>query len=1105
MKVVLTKTTLMMLVLFPAILSSTVHVIHLRPNVSNATIVVPDNFASIQEAIDNAVEGSTIYVRAGVYHEHITVYKNGLKLIGEGQNVTIIDGDKLSKVVYIIANDTVITGFTIRNSGSKHYGDGGIYLEHSFNSSIFGNIVMDNNFGIFIDFSSKISIYNNSIFNNSACGIHVRNSLNIDIQNNYIKNVWPIMFFRSSRSHITNNDIRSHHPSGISLYDRSDNNIVMNNKIHGVKGDEPCTAIRSLWSLNNLYVNNVITRARWGIYLGYANGTIVANNNISEVEMWAMALYHAYNNSIINNHIDHIMLSNEVGGIFLGFSKNNLVQGNIVSKVDRGISLHFQSNDNKIVNNNFSLASIGIVLDGVSGNTIYRNNFIKNIIQGCDDGDNRWNYMGEGNYWSDYTGIDINRDGIGDSPYYILPKGTDYYPLTVAIKIESITLPRLQLVAHAKPLPEPIEVREKVTWSNKHIKLIRSINILEEGSLTLENITLVVDIDTWEPFIVVDSGGTLSIYNSTIIANGKAIWIEKNAIFYMENSRLYNAGNWEGGGAIRVREGRIVIKNSIIENSFHIQIEGGSDHQIVGNEFRYCYASIRGFMYKNSTIANNMVISTASHAMEIGASNSMIFGNTIRHVWGSPINIHGDGNVIYRNNFIGFRQKPHDFGMENLWDYKGEGNYWSDYNKGDENEDGIGDVPYYISPNGIDRYPLMVPIGIKHNKLEIHCVSGDGDSLSKSTVELRGFANHLIRTKNTNATGWVKFTSLIPNSYLITAYWHGIQVANHYVNVTSDAIIDPLRCRVHDYYVHISDRENENIENANITLYFANGTYLTSTLTNITGWAEFKDLPSTAYNIRILYQGIQLSNFTNILSIEDQIDSAFLSVYDWNVRLLDGDDKALSNAEVEVYLWDGSLLKRLTTNDEGLIRMLNYPPRSYIFKVYWMGVKVLDRDLSLMSEEQIDNIQCAVYDLLVHVVSEKNDDLPNAVVTLFWLNGTKIFTIPANSTGYVMFENIPSTTYSIKVTLKGYKDVKENITLISEDQLTTITLQSLSRPFTLTPIGIAIIASVAICGITAIVVILIKKRRSLCHINDYTAIICIQRRFKRSVTKSNSL
>jgi hypothetical protein len=49
---------------------------------------------------------------------------------------------------------------------------------------------------------------------------------------------------------------------------------------------------------------------------------------------------------------------------------------------------------------------------------------------------------------------------------------------------------------------------------------------------------------------------------------------------------------------------------------------------------------------------------------------------------------------------------------ENRWDNGVEGNYWSNYTGVDQYHDGIGDVPYVLSADDADNYPLMGPISI---------------------------------------------------------------------------------------------------------------------------------------------------------------------------------------------------------------------------------------------------------------------------------------------------------------------------------------------------------------------------------------------------------
>ena len=89
-----------------------------------AVIVVPDDYASIQAAIDGASSGDTIMVRPGVYNESLTLNK-AITLTAElydaanpANNGTVIDGGGAAAVISIPAGVTplpVIRGFSIRN------------------------------------------------------------------------------------------------------------------------------------------------------------------------------------------------------------------------------------------------------------------------------------------------------------------------------------------------------------------------------------------------------------------------------------------------------------------------------------------------------------------------------------------------------------------------------------------------------------------------------------------------------------------------------------------------------------------------------------------------------------------------------------------------------------------------------------------------------------------------------------------------------------------------------------------------------------------------------------------------------------------------------
>lgn len=193
------------------------------------------NYTTIQAAIDahETLDGHTILVKKGIYHEHVVVNKS-ISLMGENRTTTVIDGSGTGIDIRVTANTVVIEELTVKN------GTEGIYLYHANNSLVMENDVVLNDDAIMVYYSGNCTIHQNNAGNNTNRGILVSNSWNFTVSNNnvYGNGMYGLNTNSSRDGLIKQNYAYRNDYDGIGLFDSTNctatENNVKNNPLYGI-------------------------------------------------------------------------------------------------------------------------------------------------------------------------------------------------------------------------------------------------------------------------------------------------------------------------------------------------------------------------------------------------------------------------------------------------------------------------------------------------------------------------------------------------------------------------------------------------------------------------------------------------------------------------------------------------------------------------------------------------------------------------------------------------------------------------------------------------------------------------------------------------------
>ncbi|WP_241836899.1 MULTISPECIES: nitrous oxide reductase family maturation protein NosD [Aequorivita] len=325
---------------------------------------------SIKEAVKQASEGDTILVKKGVYKEANIKIDKGITLIGE--DLPTIDGEEKGEIITIGTDNVTIDGFKIINVGVSYTTDYAAVRVVNSTGFLIQNLELEKLFfGIYLQKSNDGKVLNNKVRGeavtefNSGNAVHLWYCKNVEVIGNDVQNVRDGIYLEFS--------------DNITIKD----NFSKNNVRYG---------LHFMFSNNNYVINNTFETNGAGIALMFSKFMQVENNIIQK--NWGTAAYG--------------LLLKEVNDANI---KNNLFFENTVGITVEG-SNRLEYSNNDFTSNGYALKVKGACYQ----NHVINNNFLYNSFDISYNGrinDNKF----DNNFWSNYTGYDLNKNGIGDVPY----------------------------------------------------------------------------------------------------------------------------------------------------------------------------------------------------------------------------------------------------------------------------------------------------------------------------------------------------------------------------------------------------------------------------------------------------------------------------------------------------------------------------------------------------------------------------------------------------------------------------------------------------------------------------------------------------------------
>jgi nitrous oxidase accessory protein len=328
------------------------------------------SISTVTQAVLAAKKGDVIVVQKGIYKERNIVIDKSITISGE--NFPVIDGENKGQIFLIKSDNVTINGLQIQNVGNSYVEDwAGIKLFNVKNCLIENNKLLNTFFGIYLAKSESCTIRGNEVKGTSKNEIETGNAIHL----------WYCKKMLIENNHLTG------HRDGIYFEFVTESKIFNNVSTKQIR-----YGMHFMFSHYNEYFHNQFTDNDAGVAVMYSDHIYMHENTFSD--NWSPVSNGILLKEISDSKIEKNIFQHNTIGVYAEGCDRIEIKNNDFTKNGWAVKILGDCNDNRFEENNFTANTFDVVTNSSLSHNLFEKNF-----------------------WSEYAGYDLDKNGVGDVPF----------------------------------------------------------------------------------------------------------------------------------------------------------------------------------------------------------------------------------------------------------------------------------------------------------------------------------------------------------------------------------------------------------------------------------------------------------------------------------------------------------------------------------------------------------------------------------------------------------------------------------------------------------------------------------------------------------------